>query len=156
GDEVRVLTLGPSMELCGGTHVSRTGDIGLFKVQSESAIASGVRRIVAVTGPEALAGVHEEERILAEAAQALKSSTRELAGKADAAAHRIKELEKELDGLRKAAAAAKSGDLLSQAHDIKGLKVLAVRSPESDPKAMRALADKLRDKLEDGVIVLGT
>jgi alanyl-tRNA synthetase len=154
GAEVRVLSIGPSVELCGGTHVHRTGDIGFFKVTSESAIASGVRRIVATTGAEAVAAVHAEEAALATAAAALKTSVKELPAKAEAAQARIRDLEKELDALKKAAAAAKSGDLASQAEEVKGVKVLATRA-EGDAKGLRDLSDKLKDKLGSGVIALG-
>jgi alanyl-tRNA synthetase len=155
GERVRVLTIGPSMELCGGTHVSRSGDVGFFKIKEESAIAAGIRRIVGVTGPEAVALIHDEEATLEKAAAFLKSSPRDLPQKVEAAQARIKELEKELDGFKKAAAAAKSGDLASQAIDVKGVKVLAVRAPDNDAKSLRDLADKLRDKLGNGVIALG-
>jgi alanyl-tRNA synthetase len=156
GAEVRVLSVGPSVELCGGTHVHRAGDIGFFKVVSESAIASGVRRIVAVTGAEAVQAVHDEERALAQAAAALKSSVKDLPTKAEAAQARIRDLEKELDAFKKAAAAAKSGDLATRAIEVKGIKVLATRAPEGDPKGLRDLADKLRDKLGQSVVALGT
>ncbi len=155
GAEVRVLSIGPSVELCGGTHVHRAGDIGFFKITSESAIASGVRRIVAVTGGEAVHAVHEEEKALAHVAAVLKSSVKDLPTKADAAQARIRDLEKELDALKKAATAAKSGDLATQALDVKGVKVLATRSPDADPKGLRDLADKLRDKLGQSVVALG-
>jgi alanyl-tRNA synthetase len=155
GAVVRVLTLGPSVELCGGTHVGRTGDIGLFKIASESAIASGVRRIVAVTGPEAVAAVHAEEEALRATAAALKSNVRDVPAKVESSLNRLRELEKELDALKKAAAAARSGDLAAGARDIRGLRVLATRSPDGDPKGLRELADKLRDKLQHGVVALG-
>jgi alanyl-tRNA synthetase len=155
GDVVRVLTIGPSMELCGGTHVFRSGDIGFFKIREESAIAAGIRRIVGVTGLDALALVHDEEQALERASVLLKSSPKDLPQKVEAAQTRMRELEKELDGLKKAAAAAKSGDLASLAVDVKGIKVLATRSPDADAKNLRDLADKLRDKLANGVIALG-
>jgi alanyl-tRNA synthetase len=155
GDRVRVLTIGPSMELCGGTHVSRSGDIGFFKIKEESAIAAGVRRILAVTGPEAVSLVHDEESVLDRAAQLLKASPRDVAQKVEGAQARIKELEKEVDAFKKSAATAKSGDLASQAREIRGVKVLATRTPGVEPKDLRDLADKLRDKLGNGVIALG-
>lgn len=154
GETVRVLTIGPSVELCGGTHVGRTGDIGFFKISSESAIASGVRRVVAVTGLHALSAIHAEEEVLAGAAAALKCGVREVAQKAEASQGRVRELEKEVDALKKSAAAAKSGDLLSQAADVKGVKVLASRQ-DGEPKGLRDLADKLRDKMGSGVVALG-
>jgi alanyl-tRNA synthetase len=152
---VRVLQIGPSMELCGGTHVSRSGDIGFFKIQSESAIAAGVRRIVAVTGPEAVMQVHEEEKQLARAASILRGSTKDVALKAEQAQGRIKELERELDALQKKAASAKSIELATGAREIKGVKVLSARSDSGDADIMRELADKLRDQLHSGIVVLG-
>jgi alanyl-tRNA synthetase len=152
---VRVLQIGPSVELCGGTHVSRSGDIGFFKIQSESAIAAGVRRIVAVTGPEAVMQVHEEEKQLARAASILRGSTKDVALKAEQAQGRIKELERELDALQKKAASAKSVELATGAREIKGVKVLSARSDSGDADIMRELADKLRDQLQSGIVVLG-
>jgi alanyl-tRNA synthetase len=152
---VRVLQIGPSVELCGGTHVSRSGDIGFFKIQSESAIAAGVRRIVAVTGPEAIGQVHEEEKQLARAASILRGSTKDVALRAEQAQGRIKELERELDALQKKAASAKSVELATGAREIKGVKVLSARSDSGDADIMRELADKLRDQLQSGIVVLG-
>jgi alanyl-tRNA synthetase len=152
---VRVLQIGPSIELCGGTHVSRSGDIGFFKIQSEGAIAAGVRRIVAVTGPEALALVHDEEKQLAKAAAALRGSPRDVALKAEQATVRIKELERELEQLQHKASTAKSSELAQAAREIKGVKILSARHDSGDPEAMRELADKLRDQLKSGIVVLG-
>jgi alanyl-tRNA synthetase len=152
---VRVLQIGPSVELCGGTHVARSGDIGPFKIQSEGAIAAGVRRIVAVTGPEAVAQVHEEEKQLARAAAALRASPRDVAAKAEQATGRIKELERELEQLQRKAAAAKSTELALGARDVHGVKVLAARHENGDPESLRELADKLRDQLKSGIVVLG-
>jgi alanyl-tRNA synthetase len=152
---VRVLQIGPSVELCGGTHVARSGDIGFFKIQSEGAIAAGVRRIVAVTGPEAVALVHEEEKQLGRAASALRGSPRDVALKAEQAAARIRELERELEQLSKKAAAAKSNELAQGAREVNGVKVLAARHDNGDPESLRELADKLRDQLKSGIVVLG-
>jgi len=152
---VRVLQIGPSVELCGGTHVARSGDIGFFKIQSEGAIAAGVRRIVAVTGPEAVALVHEEEKQLARAASALRGSPKDVALKAEQAAGRIRELERELEQLSKKAAAAKSSELAQGARQVNGVKVLAARHENGDPESLRELADKLRDQLKSGIVVLG-
>ena len=152
---VRVLQIGPSVELCGGTHVARSGDIGFFKIQSEGAIAAGVRRIVAVTGPEAVALVHEEEKQLARAASALRGSPKDVALKAEQAAGRIRELERELEQLSRKAAAAKSGELAQGARQVNGVKVLAARHENGDPESLRELADKLRDQLKSGIVVLG-
>ncbi|HET7788803.1 MAG TPA: alanine--tRNA ligase [Myxococcales bacterium] len=152
---VRVLQIGPSVELCGGTHVSRSGDIGFFKVVSEGAIAAGVRRIVAVTGPEALELVQGEEQQLARAAAALKTAPKDVALRAEQAASRIKELERELEQLQRKQAAAKSGELVQGAREVKGVKILAARHDGGDPEALRDLADKLRDQLKSGIVVLG-
>jgi alanyl-tRNA synthetase len=151
---VRVLQIGPSMELCGGTHVSRSGDIGLFKIQSEGAIAAGVRRIIAVTGPDAVNLIHEEERTLAKAAASLRSSSKEVALKTEQMLARLKEVERELDTLNKKAATAKSADLASTAREVNGVKVIAARSDSGDIESLRQLADKLRDQLQSGVVVL--
>ena len=152
---VRVLQIGPSVELCGGTHVARSGDIGFFKIQSEGAIAAGQRRVVAVTGPEAVAQVHEEEKQLARAASALRGSPKDVAVKAEQAASRIRELERELEQLQKKAAAAKSSELAQGAREVNGVKVLAARHENGDPESLRELADKLRDQLKSGIVVLG-
>src|SRR3954463_11114953 len=154
-ERVRVLQIGPSIELCGGTHVSRSGDIGFFKIVSEGAIAAGVRRIVAVTGPEALKLVHDEEQQLARAAAALKTAPRDVAVRAEQAAGRIKELERELEQLQRKQAAVKSSELAQGAREVKGVKVLAARQDNIAPEAMRELADKLRDQLKSGIVVLG-
>jgi alanyl-tRNA synthetase len=153
--KVRVLQIGPSLELCGGTHVSRSGDIGFFKIQSEGAIAAGVRRIVAVTGPEAVTQVHEEEKQLAKAASIFRGSMKDVALKAEQAQGRIKELERELDALQKRAASAKSLELAGSAREVRGVKILSARSESGDADAMRELADKLRDQIQSGIVVLG-
>jgi alanyl-tRNA synthetase len=153
--KVRVLQIGPSIELCGGTHVSRSGDIGFFKIVSEGAIAAGVRRIVAVTGSDALKLVHEEEHNLLRAAAALKTSPKDVALRAEQAASRIKELERELEQLSRKAAAARSSELATTARDIKGVRILSARHDSGDPEALRELADKLRDQLKSGIVVLG-
>jgi len=153
--KVRVLQIGPSVELCGGTHVSRSGDIGFFKVVSEGAIAAGVRRIVAVTGPEALKLVHEEEQQLARAAAALRTAPKEVATRAEQAASRIRELERELEALQRKQAAAKSSELAQGAREVRGVKVVSARHHTGEPEALRELADKLRDQLRSGIVVLG-
>ncbi len=152
---VRVLQIGPSIELCGGTHVARSGDIGFFKITSEGAIAAGVRRIVAVTGPEAVNVVHDEEQQLVRAAAALRTAPKDVAIRAEQAASRIKELERELESLQRKQAAVKSSELAQGARDVRGVKVLAARHENGDPEAMRELADKLRDQLKSGIVVLG-
>ncbi len=156
GDRVRVVQMGPdSRELCGGTHVARTGDIGFFKIQSEGSIASGVRRIVALTGEAAVRFVQDEEVAMRRAAEALKASPRELVPRVEGAARRIKELEQSLAAEKKRAATASSADLLEGLREINGVKVLATRAEAPEPQAMRDLADKLRDKIGSGIVALG-
>src|SRR5205823_7271992 len=123
---VRVLQIGPSVELCGGTHVSRSGDVGFFKIQSEGAIAAGVRRIVALTGPEAVAFVHDEEKQLARTAAILRGSPKDVALKAEQTAARLKELERELADLQKKAAVAKSSELATGIREVNGVKVIEI------------------------------
>jgi alanyl-tRNA synthetase len=156
GDEVRVLSIGSSKELCGGTHVSRTGDIGLFKIVSESGVAAGVRRIEAVTGDNALAYVQEQQALLFEAANALKAPAQELPARIAQALDSVKALEKELARLKSKLAASQGDDLVAQAQDIKGAKVLAVALDGADVAALRETMDKLRDKLKSAAIVLAS
>jgi alanyl-tRNA synthetase len=156
GDRVRVVQMGPdSRELCGGTHVGRTGDIGFFKIQSEGSIASGVRRIVALTGDAAVRLIQEEEQQIRKAAELLKGSPKELLLRVEGASRRIKELEQSLASEKKRSATASSADLLEGMREVKGVKVLSVRSENAEPQAMRELADKIRDKLGSGVVALG-
>ncbi|HEX7487991.1 MAG TPA: alanine--tRNA ligase-related protein, partial [Anaeromyxobacteraceae bacterium] len=155
GDRVRVVRLGPSKELCGGTHVRRTGDIAFFKIASEESIAAGVRRIVAVTGPKAVELAQRTEEELDKAAALLKVGSFEVAQKVEQAQRRTRELERELEEARGKLATARSGDLAGQARDVNGVKVLATRV-EGDGNALRELADKLRDKLGHGVVALGS
>ncbi|RMG12708.1 MAG: alanine--tRNA ligase [Deltaproteobacteria bacterium] len=156
GDKVRTVRIAEeSFELCGGTHVDRAGDIGCFKIVSEGSIASGVRRIVAYTLDAALAHVQAEERILREAAAALKASPSELVKKAQQATRRIKALEKELERARQKLATARTVDVMDRVREVGGVKVLSLRTEVADAKALRELADKLRDKLGSGVVVLG-
>jgi alanyl-tRNA synthetase len=155
GDEVRVLKMGEfSTELCGGTHVSRTGDIGLFKIVSEAGVASGVRRIEAVTGAGALAYVAEEERRLAELSQLLSTSGDEVAEKLKQLLDRQKKLERELESLRAKAAGSMTGDLAHTAQEIAGIKVVAARLEGLDAKALRDGVDQLKQQLTDCVVVL--
>jgi len=155
GDEVRVLKMGEfSTELCGGTHVSRTGDIGLFKIVSEAGVASGVRRIEAVTGAGALAYVAEEERRLGELSQLLSSSGDEVAEKLKQLLDRQKKLERELESLRAKAAGSMTGDLAQTAQEIAGIKVVAARLEGLDAKALRDAVDQLKQQLTDCVVVL--
>jgi alanyl-tRNA synthetase len=154
GDVVRVVRIGPSKELCGGTHVRRTGDIAFFKIASEESIAAGVRRIVAYTGPRAVEISQREAEELRHAAALLKAGVFEVAQKIESAQRRVKELERALDEASSRIAAAQSGDLAARAREIGGAKVLATRV-QGDGKSLRELADKLRDKLGKGVVALG-
>jgi alanyl-tRNA synthetase len=157
GDQVRVLTMGGgfSVELCGGTHVKRTGDIGLFKIVSEGGVAAGVRRIEAVTGEQALAYLNGAEDQLREAAALVKGSRDNLLDKLGAMLERNRQLEKELEQLKAKAASATGNDLAGSAVDVKGVKTLAARVDGMDGKALLALVDQLKNKLGSGVILLG-
>ncbi len=154
GDEVRVLEIGSSKELCGGTHVQRTGDIGLFKIVAESGVAAGVRRVEAVTGANALAYVQGLESTVNQAAAALKAQPAELAARIAQVQEHVKALEKELAAAKGKLASAQGDELLSTAIEIKGLKLLVARMPGADSKALRETMDKLKDKLKTAVIVL--
>ncbi len=155
GEHVRVLRFGPtSTELCGGTHVGRTGDIGLFKIVSEGGVSAGVRRIEAVTGQGALDFVAEEEHRLHEAAHLLGGNAADLSGKLHALLDRQKKLEREVEALKAKAASNATGDLAGQAQDIGGIKVLAVRLEGFDAKVLRDAMDRLKQQLGDAVIVL--
>ncbi len=156
-DQVRVLRMGDfSVELCGGTHVKAVGDIGLFKIVQESGIASGVRRIEALTGDAALRWVEEEEARLARIAEVVKAGRDEIESKVVQLAERGRQLEKELDRLKARLAAAAGSDLASQAVEIDGARVLAARLDGVDAKALRETMDRLKDKLGSAVIVLGS
>jgi len=155
GDEVRVLKMGDfSTELCGGTHVSRTGDIGLFKIVGEAGVASGVRRIEAVTGAGALAWVADEERRLAEFAQLLSGSGDEAVEKLRQLFERQKKLERELESLRSKAAGSATADLAAAAKDVGGIKVVAARLEGFDAKSLRDSVDQLKQQLGDCVVLL--
>ncbi|NIC42086.1 alanine--tRNA ligase [Aquabacterium sp. A08] len=154
GETVRVLDIGSSRELCGGTHVQRTGDIGLFKVVAEGGVAAGVRRIEAVTGANALAYLQSLEATVSEAAGALKAPAAELTGRVAQTLEQIKALEKEVAALKGKLASAQGDELLGQAVDVKGLKVLAAKLDGADAKVLRETMDKLKDKLKTAAIVL--
>ena len=155
GEHVRVLRMGEfSTELCGGTHVSRTGDIGLFKIVAEGGVAAGVRRIEAVTGQGALDLVADEERRLDEVASLVGGSAAEVVDKLRQLLDRQKRLERELESFKAKAAAGAASDLASTATDIRGVKVVAARLEGMDPKALRESVDSLKEKLGDAVIVL--
>jgi alanyl-tRNA synthetase len=156
GETVRVLDIGSSRELCGGTHVKATGDIGLFKIVAESGVAAGVRRIEAVTGENALAYLQSLEGTLAQAAGSLKAPTAELNARIAQVLDQVKALEKEVAALKGKLASSQGDELMAQAVDIKGLKVLAARLEGADAKTLRETLDKLKDKLKTAVIVLAT
>ncbi|SEN42059.1 alanine--tRNA ligase [Pseudomonas sp. ok266] len=158
GDNVRVLSMGGdfSVELCGGIHANRTGDIGLLKIISEGGVASGVRRIEAVTGAQALAYLNAAEEQLKEAASLVKGSRDNLVDKLSAVLERNRQLEKQLEQLQAKAASAAGDDLSNSAVDVKGVKVLAARLDGQDGKALLALVDQLKNKLGRAVILLGS
>ncbi len=156
GDVVRVIDIGSSIELCGGTHVKRTGDIGLFKIVAESGVAAGVRRVEAVTGVGALARVNAQERQLQQVADALKSQPHEAASRIGQILDNVKSLEKELSALKSKLASSQGDELLSQAQDINGVKVLAAKLDGADAAVLRETLDKLKDKLKSAAIVLAS
>jgi alanyl-tRNA synthetase len=154
GETVRVLDIGTSRELCGGTHVHRTGDIGLFKVVAESGVAAGVRRIEAVTGGNALAYLQSLEATVSKAASSLKASPAELNSRIAQVLDQVKSLEKEMAALKGKLASSQGDELMTQAADVKGVKVLAALLPGADAKTLRDTLDKLKDKLKTAAIVL--
>jgi alanyl-tRNA synthetase len=157
GDEVRVVGMGDfSTELCGGTHVNRTGDIGLFKVLAEAGVAAGIRRIEAVTGPGALAFAQEQEATLRHVADLVRAQPHEIAVRLAQIQDQVKSLEKELARYKSKMAASQGDDLIVQAVEINGIKVLAAAIEGADAKALRELADKMRDKLKSCALVLGS
>ena len=155
GETVRVLDIGSSRELCGGTHVQRTGDIGLFKVVGEGGVAAGVRRIEAVTGANALAYLQDLEDTVGTAAATLKAPVSELADKLVHVMDHVKALEKEVAALKGKLASAQGDEMLSQAIDIGGIKLLVAKLEGADVKTLRDTMDKLKDKLKTAVVVLG-
>jgi alanyl-tRNA synthetase len=154
GDEVRVLSIGSSRELCGGTHVTRTGDIGLFKIVAEGGVAAGIRRIEAVTGEAGLALVQHLSNRVNEAAAALKAQPEELTQRIAQVQEHVKALEKELSSLKSKLAANQGDELLSHAVDVNGIKVLAATLDGADSATLRETMDKLKDKLKTAAIVL--
>jgi len=154
GDTVRVLTIGSTRELCGGTHVQRTGDIGLFKVVAESGVAAGIRRIEAVTGDNALAYLQGLEATVSHVAGTLKAAPAEVEGRIASVLDQVRALEKEVAALKGKLASAQGDELLQQTVDVKGLKVLAATLEGADAKALRETMDKLKDKLKTAAIVL--
>ncbi|SDC77355.1 alanyl-tRNA synthetase [Massilia sp. PDC64] len=156
GDTVRVLDIGSSKELCGGVHVTRTGDIGLFKIVSESGVAAGIRRVEAVTGEGALALVQSINRKLNEAAGALKTSPDELPARIAQVQDQVKSLEKEVAALKSKLAAGQGDELVTKAIDVNGIKVLAATMEGADVAGLRETMDKLKDKLKTAAIVLAS
>ena len=157
GDEVRVLRFGDfSVELCGGTHVDRTGDIGVFKITSEGGIASGVRRIEAVTGKGALDWIDTRERTLTDLAGLLRSQPDQAAAKVEQLLKRNKELEKELAAAKQALITGQATDHDANVKEIDGIKVLATRMDGADAKTLRDAVDRFKDKLQSAVVVVGS
>ncbi|NDC60705.1 MAG: alanine--tRNA ligase [Betaproteobacteria bacterium] len=155
-DTVRVLDIGASRELCGGTHVKATGDIGLFKVVSEGGVAAGVRRIEAVTGTHALAYVQSLEQTVAHAASSLKASPQELHLRLTQLLEQVRGLEKDMTALKGKLAASQGDELLAQAVDIQGVKLLVAMLPGADAKALRDTLDQLKNKLKTAIVVLAS
>ncbi|ENG02237.1 alanine--tRNA ligase [Escherichia coli P0305260.3] len=156
-ERVRVLSMGDfSTELCGGTHASRTGDIGLFRIISESGTAAGVRRIEAVTGEGAIATVHADSERLSEVAHLLKGDSNNLADKVRSVLERTRQLEKELQQLKEQAAAQESANLSSKAIDVNGVKLLVSELSGVEPKMLRTMVDDLKNQLGSTIIVLAT
>ncbi|HEX4842905.1 MAG TPA: alanine--tRNA ligase [Limnobacter sp.] len=156
GDTVRVLDIGSSRELCGGTHVQRTGDIGLFKIVSESGVAAGIRRVEATTGLGAMEFAQKAQAQVDAIAQSLRVPAAEATAKIAQIMDQVKNLEKELDRLKSKLAASQGDDLAGQAVDVGGVKVLAAKLDGADVKQLREAADKLRDKLGNAALVLAT
>jgi alanyl-tRNA synthetase len=156
GESVRVLDIGSSRELCGGTHVQRTGDIGLFTITAEGGVASGVRRIEAVTGTHALAYVQGMETLLGGIAGTLKVTPNEVSNRVVTMLEQMRDLEKELTALKGKLASAQGDELLSQAVEVSGIQVLVARLEGGDARTLRDTMDKLKDKLKTAVILLAT
>jgi alanyl-tRNA synthetase len=155
--DVRVLSIGDfSMELCGGTHVERAGDIGLFKILSESGVAAGVRRVEAVTGRTAYEWVVHTDQVLRDIAALLRGSRDDVDEKVRELVERSRKLEREVQQLKSKLASGQGGDLTSQAKDVEGIKVLAARIDDADAKSLRDAVDQLKGKLGSCVIVLAT
>ena len=154
GDSVRVLTIGSSKELCGGTHVGRTGDIGLFKIVAEAGVAAGVRRVEAITGSNALAYVQSLESTVQAAASTFKAPPAELQHRIDQTLEHVRALEKEVAALKGKLASSQGDELMIQAIEVNGVKVLAAQLEGADAKTLRDTLDKLKDKLKTAVVVL--
>ena len=154
-DDVRVVSMGPSVELCGGIHVERTGDIGCLRITTEGPLAAGVRRLEAVTGPEAFAFARAQGAALKQAGQLLQAKDEQVPSRIEKLQAELKDAEKELTRLKQKAAAAAASEAVSSAIEVGGVKVLAQNAADVDGKGMRDYADKLRDQLGSGVVVLG-
>jgi alanyl-tRNA synthetase len=154
GESVRVLDIGSSRELCGGTHVKATGDIGFFTITAEGGVAAGVRRVEAVTGLNALAYVQGMEETLGGVAGTLKVTPGEVPARVGALLEQMRDLEKEMNALKSRLASAQGDELVSQAVDVNGVKVLAAVLPGADAKGLRETMDKLKGKLKTAAIVL--
>jgi len=155
GDVVRVLDIGSSREFCGGTHVARTGDIGLFKVVAEGGVAAGVRRVEAVAGSVAFDYVQNMEKQLVQSAALLKAQPQDVVGKIEQIVDNVKALEKQLAQMKSKLAASQGEDLAGQAIDVNGVKVLSAKLEGADAKTLRETMDQLKNKLQSGVVVLG-
>jgi alanyl-tRNA synthetase len=156
GDQVRVLTIGTSKELCGGVHVKRSGDIGLFKIVAETGVAAGIRRVEAVTGDVALALVQQQQALLADAAAACRTPIPELPARLAQVFDNVRSLERENARLKAKLASTQGDDLLAQAVEVRGAKVLAAVMEGADVNTLRATIDKLRDKLKSAAVVLAS
>jgi len=156
GDEVRVLDIGSSRELCGGTHVARTGDIGMFTIVAEGGVAAGVRRVEALTGDNALAYVQEMETALGGVAGTLRVLPSEVPARVTSLLDQVKMLERELGALKGKLASVQGDELLAQAVEVKGIRVLATTLAGADAKVLRETMDKLKDKLKSAAIVLAS
>jgi alanyl-tRNA synthetase len=156
GDQVRMVKMGPdSIELCGGTHVSRTSQIGMLKILSESSIGAGLRRIEAVTGSSAMEYVRERDKLLGEVAEVLKTSPAEAPEAAARMAESLRAAEKQLERLQRKTMVSQADEIAGQAVELKGINLIAARVDAGDVEAMSALADSLAKKLKSVVIVLG-
>jgi alanyl-tRNA synthetase len=157
GDRVRVIRMGDfSTELCGGTHIARTGDIGLFQLRGESGVAAGVRRLEAATGQGAIADVRREQGVLGELVELLKAGEDDARGKLEKLLGDLREKEKRIAELQGKLAGGATRDVLADARRVDGITVLATRIDGLDDKGLRDMADRLRDRIQSGVVVLGT
>jgi alanyl-tRNA synthetase len=156
-EQVRVVRMGDfSMELCGGTHVKATGDIGLFRITSEGGIASGVRRIEVVTGEAAVRYTQQQQNVLQQIAGELKTEPSSVADKVQQLQHKFRELERKNEQLQQKLAQQAGGGLIAQAVDINGVKAIIAELDQADPKSLRGLVDDLKNQMGSGIVLLGT